>query len=532
MSSLGPLAAEVLAAAWDGAPPVVNARLARAACDCASAAAVAALARRRSVAGEDASKAVSSDATEGRAHLPLDSAAGSREHEVTSATASRLDARDQVGSADIDERLKSFCTPSEAVAIQLRCMQRARDDASKEVARSKFLERSAVRMEEDVRCRTELRRRLELLEKSNAEREKASIAKEHLALERLKAREAEVEKRYSALDEELSRRAVDLELQRRLNKEHSAEEHQHFERSFELLRKQERSSEELASQVACSERRLEEQEACFAASERDATHAIALAKQEVKAELNIRMCELDAEVNSLSSERDRLHGADQRLKDSDRIEKQLRSDLACAKVDLCAAEREAAALRARLDVLAGEVARTNRDVERSMLGASEARRMSVSSEEATVLLRSEALRDRLALRDAEARFAAQSESAMSQSASLRNELAQVRMAEKDIADEWRHRETSLQSRMASAHDREREALQSRIDSLQQARSHDALEIATLRRALQRQREDHSKSEAGWWRWVEEMRVSSANGSMLAQASLQSRALAGWREHCM
>jgi len=535
MAGLAPLAADALASrlvSGSHAPSPAQTKLAGAACDCAIAAVAAELRRRNTasvpagrvapltdpvsstglvaeVAFGDSLRAVAAGGS-CVAHAPgIAAAPGDVAHVGVNSEAHSVGVavNDQASchTRDVWSWPHGGCTASQAVAVQLRCMQRSREDAAEEVARVRTLERRAVRMDEEARGRAQVQRRKAELEKGFCEREQGLLMREQAAAERLRAREDDAKRRMASLRGELAQQVEDLELQRCADARRIAADQAQLQRGWNKLRQDEDAFSEAAEQALLSRRQLEEDLGRRAEREDEAVRHARLASVEAQAELKAERAELDSGRRALAQGQKQSHSTAGRLAEAEHVERRLRADLAAAREDVFSLERELAENRARLDLFAVELRRAYQDGAKEEVAAREARHEATLLRDSEVAMEGQALRQRLAFRDNEEYSRARAEAAEGQCNRLRNELAALRTQLQDAATERDRYQTSLRDRLNAAWQQERESLTSQVERLQKMCHDDARERIALQRTLQRQEKERALVEEGWWRWMQNVR---------------------------
>lgn len=390
---------------------------------------------------------------------------------------------------------------SQAVALQIKMMHRAREEAQAEVARARKLEAQAVRVDEEGKCRVQLHRRLQNLEDAHSERAQALAAREKVAAERLSAREEEGKRRASSLQEDLAIQMQDMVLRR------SAADH--------AIAQQHQKLDDVRSQLARREQELHDGNACVAKERRDLDaskernaeeHAMALrsareAYLEQDSRLSARASELECEKRAVAMERERLAGMTDRLEASERAERSLRADVVRVHEELCTRERELADMRTQLEVLVGDLYHARSEVERTAADADASRRDLSAEKDKCAVVEQELLHAQIGCRDKEDLQRRRADATEAEHLRSLKKLELMRAELDSCRDASSLFEESFREKMGLQWNQERAKLLQQLDQLQDLRRQDASERAGLQRQVQRLQKDFVVMEEGWWDWM-------------------------------
>lgn len=420
-------------------------------------------------------------------------------------------------------------TPSQAVAIQIRCMERSREQAAADVARVRQLETLAVRLEEEARSRLTLRHRAEELEKAHKQREADAAARERVAAERLRAREDDAKRRLRGLRAELSEREEAAELLRLTRTRELDEERIQLNLAWGRVRQ---SEESLAEAQASADRRTEQLHAELTESIHREEAAVRLTRahdEANKAQMARHADEMQAESRAFVLKAERWQGLDEQLAAAHRNERTLRGDLEAAREEALAAAKEVIDTRGRLDTVATELARLRRELATAQGVAADAKMHAQDGERLLEQAKQGTVLTRLAMRDTEEMAQAKTEAAQAELKRLQGQLLDMRSQANTGNDSRSRPERLLKERLGENWNRERTDLLARLEDLHRARREDAADKALLQKQLQREREDRTAFEEGWWKWLRDMRPgpSSEGGlALLGRAPGVRRPLSG------
>merc|ERR1719247_3995846 len=164
-------------------------------------------------------------------------------------------------------------------------------------------------------------------------------------------------------------------------------------------------------------------------------NAARFAAAESQAELSAKRSELDIEARTLSHERECVRDTASRLAETERVERQLRLELAHEREANLAKQKELIEVRSKLDLVSGELNRVRLEAETTEMALDSSRCQVSSSEEINTALRAGMLQERLAYRDTENLAQAKAEAAESKYHQLRTEMHALQTRHRGIQDE-------------------------------------------------------------------------------------------------
>eukprot|EP00929_Paragymnodinium_shiwhaense_P101374 TRINITY_DN64417_c0_g1_i1.p1 TRINITY_DN64417_c0_g1~~TRINITY_DN64417_c0_g1_i1.p1 ORF type:complete len:693 (-),score=224.36 TRINITY_DN64417_c0_g1_i1:98-2176(-) len=516
-----PAAADALAAQWLPGyrdPAASSSKLAQAACNTAVAAVAAELRRKTSLRSAPTERLETGPELVARGASMrlggLGRLGDSPQERTASAAQEAAGAAEAPVAADSAGGQKPSVSASQAVALQLRCIERARSEAAAEVARVKSLESQAVRFDVEQQCRLELHRRLRALEKAHQEREAEASAREKAAALRLRAREEDAERRIATLRADLAMEVQGVELQRRAGKRELEAEHEKLQKMWEEVRSAERGSAEAAKELTQQRALHEEGVEKSSQAEAVALRATRLASAEGEAEIQARLADVRAEARSVALERERLAGLTTRYEAVAQGERALRAELLQAKEREENAQRELSLLRDNLYMTQEDAKQMRQQVLGAESSADAAKVSLAAAGTVQDALREEHVMQRLAARDAESLLERRVADAERKCTSLEKTIQSLRGKEQEQGDRYRLLEDALREKLSAHWQVERKSLVAQLEDGRRRHQQDAREIDQLRRDLQRVRVDFAAAEDGWWDWLRSVRTRLPPGTTI------------------